>query len=571
MKTLSTLFLSIVLTTVASFAQTAEVQVIHNAADPAADSVDVYLNGTLTFNDFEFRSASNFATVPSGVPISIAVAPANSSSVADAIATFNYDSLENGNTYIIVANGVLSPGSFTANPDGESTGFDLYLYDMGRSSASMGMVDLLIFHGATDAPTVDIVARGVGTLADDITYGEFNSAGYVTVPAGKYIIDVYTADQSTLVTSYEVNIASAGGAAAVAFASGFLDASQGPGFGVLAATDIGAPAAAVFNFPALGNARVQVIHNAADPAADTVDIYTIQDGVEVKLEDVAFRSATPYMNVVAGKPLSIGVAPANSSSFTDTLVTFNYDSLMTGGTYVVVANGVLDPNSFTANPSGNSIGFNLYVNAGQEAAMMGTNVAVAVWHGATDAPAVDVASGAVTVFPNLEYGEWADYAELPAVAYVLDINAAGTTTTVVSYDADITSLAGGAGVAFASGFLDASQGEAFGIWVALADGTTFPLSVASGITEADFAKELNLFPNPAANSTTIRFSLENAQPMQVRMLNVAGQLVQVVDLGEVNSGTNAVTLNVNDLNSGMYLVQLVSATGEQINRTIIVE
>ncbi len=69
-------------------AQTARLQVIHNAADPAADSVDIYLNGSLLLNNFKFRAATPFIDAPAGTPINIGVAPASSNSAADTIKNF---------------------------------------------------------------------------------------------------------------------------------------------------------------------------------------------------------------------------------------------------------------------------------------------------------------------------------------------------------------------------------------------------------------------------------------------------------------------------------------------------
>ncbi|MBE0646135.1 MAG: DUF4397 domain-containing protein, partial [Bacteroidetes bacterium] len=48
-------------------AQQARLQVIHNAADPGAALVDVYVNGTLFQDDFAFRTATPFVNVPAGV------------------------------------------------------------------------------------------------------------------------------------------------------------------------------------------------------------------------------------------------------------------------------------------------------------------------------------------------------------------------------------------------------------------------------------------------------------------------------------------------------------------------
>ena len=57
------------------------------------------------------------------------------------------------------------------------------------------------------------------------------------------------------------------------------------------------------------------------------------------------------MDVPAGVLLNIGVAPGTSTSAADTLKNFEV-TLANGGTYLAVANGVLNPASFAVNPDG---------------------------------------------------------------------------------------------------------------------------------------------------------------------------------------------------------------------------
>ncbi len=223
------------------YAQTARVQVIHNSADAAAELVDVYLNETLLIPNFEFRTASPFVDAPAGVEIDLSVAPPNSTSVADAIYTAAV-TLTSNETYIVVADGIVSGSGY--NPPQP---FGLQVYPMGREAATdPANTDVLVHHGSTDAPTVDVVETGVGAgiIVDDISYTEFQ--GYLELPTADYTIQINTADGSTGVAAYGAPLETLGldGAALAVIASGFLDPSQnsdGPAFGLFVALPAGGP------------------------------------------------------------------------------------------------------------------------------------------------------------------------------------------------------------------------------------------------------------------------------------------------------------------------------------------
>jgi len=220
---------------------TARLQVIHNSAEDIAEMVDVYLNGGLLLDDFTFRTATPFIDAPAGVELSIAVAPGSSTSVDDAIATFPV-TLAEGGTYIVVADGItgLSMGTYDPAP-----AFTLAVYDMGREAATDGAnTDVLVHHGSTDAPTVDIVETGAGAglLVDDASYLDFD--GYLELPTADYELAVQNETGTVTVATYAAPLAtlSLDGAAITVIASGFLDPSvnnDGPGFGLWVATAAG--------------------------------------------------------------------------------------------------------------------------------------------------------------------------------------------------------------------------------------------------------------------------------------------------------------------------------------------
>jgi hypothetical protein len=214
----------------------ARVQVIHNSADPAAEFVDVYLDDVLLLEDFEFRTSTPFVDVPAGTPVSIDIAPAGSTSSGDSIYNLTA-TLDEGETYLVIATGVIDPSQFDETVN-SPIDFRLEVYAGAREAAlNPADTDVLVHHGSTDAPTVDVVETSVpvGIIVDNLSFPEFQ--GYLELVPGDYVIDITNADGTVVVASYGVPLATLGldGAAITVLASGFLDPAtnqDGAAFGL---------------------------------------------------------------------------------------------------------------------------------------------------------------------------------------------------------------------------------------------------------------------------------------------------------------------------------------------------
>jgi hypothetical protein len=218
---------------------TARVQVIHNCADLAATSVDIYLNNDLLIDNFNFRTASPFIDAPANEEFSVSVAPSTSASSSEALVTYNF-TLTEGGTYVLIADGIISPTGYSP-----SKAFSIEVYPMGREVASYATnTDLLIHHGSTDAPTVDVVETGVGagTIVDNASYKDFTD--YLELPTSDYTLDIRDASGAITVATFSAPLATLNlmGMSAVVVASGFLDPtsnSNGESFGLYVALPAG--------------------------------------------------------------------------------------------------------------------------------------------------------------------------------------------------------------------------------------------------------------------------------------------------------------------------------------------
>ena len=545
---------------------TARLQIIHNAADPAAASVDVYVNGALLLNDFNFRTATPFIDVNSGQTLNIGIAPSTSTSVNDTLVNIPVV-LNDGETYVAVANGVLNPSSFAVNPEGISTGFQLLLFDgMQEASINGSSVDLAVLHGATDAPAVDVYARNVAQLIDSITYTSLQ--GYLSVPANDYLLDITASNSSSIIATYFAPLSGLSGGAAVVFASGFLTPSanqNGEAFGLFAAL----PDGTVLQLNDTSNSRLQVIHNSADPAAASVDVY-VNGGL--LLDNFAFRTATPFIDVPSGVTLNIGIAPGNSTSINDTLVNIPV-VLANGDSYVAIASGVLSPSSFDVNPDGRPTGFQLLLqNEMRESSLSGTDVDFRVVHGATDAPTVDVvAVGAGVIVDNAAYTDITAYISVPSALYTLQVTPGNNNSVIVAeYVADLSTLGGGSAVVFASGFLSPGtnqNGAAFGLFAALVDGTVIQFPIVTGLNEINNAIVESMYPNPTQSVLNVVVN-SNETVESINITDITGKIIR----SESNQNLgNRIQMDVSNLNSGMYFLNVTTNTQRSAKRFSVIK
>jgi hypothetical protein len=529
----------------------ANLQIIHNSPTP---TVDIYVNGRLLLNDFEFRKATPFIKVPAGVELKIGVALGTSRSAADVIATFPV-TLEKNKNYVAIASGIVG---------NTRTPFTIAVNDMGRiSSTNANNVDINFFHGTPDAPAVNILADG-NVVFNNISFGKFGN--YVSVPANAtYKIGVAAnSAPNNIIASYLANVASLKGKGIIVMATGFLGGTQPPFEPWVVVSDgrtFPLPAA-----PAPEEAMLQVIHNSPSP---TVDIYVNGD---LLLNDFEFRKATPFIKVPAGVELKIGVALGTSRSAADVIATFPV-TLTKNKNYVAIASGIVGN---TATP------FTIAVNdMGRISSTNSENVDINFFHGTPDAPAVNIYANNGLAFESISFGKFGSYVGVPYNAiYRIGVAANSAPRNIIAdYFANVSSLQGKGIIIMATGFLGGGQ-PSFEPWVVVSDGRTFPLPAANHLQneKEEYAlkastkgatKGLTLSPNPASNQLSVNFTLDNDSPVNIQILNLSGQVMSSTRLTNLNKGSQNLEINTSDLVNGYYLLRLETNKGVDNQKLII--
>ena len=298
-----------------------------------------------------------------------------------------------------------------------------------------------------------------------------------------------------------------------------------------------------------GTARVQIIHNA-----DSETVQVLVNGEEF-LPTLAYRTATPYVDVPANTPLEITLIPVNKfSRFPDPIrATITLDADVS---YVAMAYGTFD----TADDFPVEIGLfeGAVENVGDQ------EVAIQFFHGSNDAGDVDITleDGSV-LFDDVSYGAFGDgYLTVPADRYTVNVTPADDNSNIVAtYSAGFSFWKRRSAVIFASELIEDGT---FAPWVALSNGGTYPLSRITGLVQPEvFAQNItesngliNIAPNPAYDFARISLDLTESGATILNLLGTQGELLKNLNFGTLSAGKHNVDLDVSNLSAGSYYLQL---------------
>jgi len=309
------------------------------------------------------------------------------------------------------------------------------------------------------------------------------------------------------------------------------------------------------------NARVQAIHNAPDPSLDVIDLYV---SGQLVLDDVAFRTASPYLDIPALIPLTGGIAPGNSTGPGDVFFEFGF-TLALNQTYQFILLGVRNPGLFLPNPDGRDISLDVLVNEDtREVGSDPGSIDVNVIHGITDAPASDVEWAGIILANDLVFGESTDYVTFmpDGSGIIVDPRPA----TVIFYNpppfdpGDVITL-------LLSGFQDSAgnqNGPLFSVLAVFPDGQSIELSPFTVSTEPDgshphaFTLRGN-YPNPFNPSTTISFDLSSPAGVSIEVFDVFGRNILTTPRASFSAGVgHEFQLDASSLPSGTYLYRVLA-------------
>ncbi len=311
--------------------------------------------------------------------------------------------------------------------------------------------------------------------------------------------------------------------------------------------------------------RVQIIHNSPDPALATVDVYLNEVKTE-RLDNLAFRTATPHLDVEAGRVVTVVVAADTSTGLAGAYAVGAFVA-ESGVDHQVVIDGLLQPYAFDLGAGAGERALRarvirrapgaVRIGAGQ------ARIEMAFYHGSPDATAFgyDVRSwtGAGVFGLRADYGS-VTRASFPGADVHYRFRMPGQPET----DLDHTRLgvhAGQSALLMLSGFADASEPDrpALSYVVVREDGTVASVWGDAYSTplapRPDVAVAVSVAPNPATDRAVVTIPTAFAGAL-VDAFDARGRRV----LSARVTGSMAV-MDTQHWPAGTYALRLTSEAG----------
>jgi len=90
-------------------------------------------------------------------------------------------------------------------------------------------------------------------------------------------------------------------------------------------------------------------------------------------------------------------------------------------------------------------------------------------------------------------------------------------------------------------------------------------------TDNKSVSQISIYPNPVVTSATVAFNLDKNSNVKLNIYDIQGRIVKSVSSNNLQSGHQTITINVNDLNRGTYIVRLSAGSKYATSKFIIIK
>jgi uncharacterized protein YdeI (BOF family) len=95
------------------------------------------------------------------------------------------------------------------------------------------------------------------------------------------------------------------------------------------------------------------------------------------------------------------------------------------------------------------------------------------------------------------------------------------------------------------------------------------VTTSTGVTSAKNISAVSVYPNPSNGNTTLYFSLNENSTIAVSLISIDGRVIHEVKNERMNKGENSINMNVSEVASGLYFVQIKTANGFNTQKLVI--
>ena len=89
------------------------------------------------------------------------------------------------------------------------------------------------------------------------------------------------------------------------------------------------------------------------------------------------------------------------------------------------------------------------------------------------------------------------------------------------------------------------------------------------LTQDELENAVTIYPNPANESTTLSLNLNNASNVEMKLVNVSGQVLSSSNFS-VLSGIHNFNLNTSNYDSGIYFIEL-TINGTKVAKRLMID